>query len=171
MITLANDKVKEKINVPTSIADITPEVLTKLSENIVLPKYYVLVALCWDVHFADVFFNAKKNKEAKVIPLCAKANVDEEYNWLTVGKKLILSRSGIEMGVHVSIPNAASMNSISRWAEAVAKAENPNAKGININTLPNGKFILVEFKVVGVNNINGCIESDVLTEDPFAVNE
>lgn len=171
MITLANDKVKEKINVPTTIADITPEVLTKLAENITLPKHYVLVALCWNVNFADVFFNVKKNKEAKVIPFCAKANVDDEYSWISVGKKLILSRSGIEMGVHVSISNAASMNNISRWAEKVAKAENPNSKGISATTLPAGKFILIEFKVVAANLITGCIESDVLSDDPFIINE
>ena len=171
MITLANDNVKEKINVPTSIADITPEVLTKLAENITIPKHYVLVALCWEVSFADVFFNVKKNKEAKVVPLCAKANVDNEYSWVSVGKKLILSRSGIEMGVHVSIPNAASMNNISRWAEKVAKAEDPKAKGISATTLPAGKFILIEFKVVALNLITGCVESDILSDDPFVVNE
>lgn len=176
MITLKNEKVKKVINVPTTVNEITPDVLDKLTKNVVISKYHALVALCWKVGFGDIFFNSKnKDKGAQVIPLLAKANIPEneieEYKWLSIGQKLILTRSAIEMGVHVHIPNAASVNSISDWAESVEKAEHPDAKGISINTLPKGQFILVEFKVVNVSDISGAITSDTLEEDPFIVNE
>lgn len=171
MITLKNEKVSRVINVPTLIDDITPEILKKLSANITLPKYKVLIALCWKVNFSDLFFAKKNNKETQVVPLCAKTNIDkkdiEDFEWLKVGKKVIISRSGIEMGVHIHIPNAASMQSISNWAEEVSRAENPNTKTININALPKGQFILIEFKLVNLSDINGVIESDILSEDPF----
>ena len=175
MITLKNDKVAKVINVPTTVNEVTPEVLEKLSANIYVAKYYSLVALCWNVSFADIFFNQKsKEKAAQVIPLLAKMNVPDaekdDYKWLEVGKKLVLSRSAIEMGVHIHVPNAASMQSIQNWAEEVDKVERPTAKGLSINTLPQGKFILIEFKVIPVSQISGVINGDSLPEDPFLVN-
>ena len=176
MITLKHDKVKRVINVPTSVNEITPEVLEKLSANIYVAKYYSLVALCWNVGFGELFFNQKnKDKSAQVIPLLAKFNVPEEekkdYTWLETGKKLVLSRSAIEMGVHIHVPNAATTNSIQAWAEEVERAERPGSKGMSINTLPQGRFILIEFKVVPLSQISGVINGDTLPEDPFLVNE
>lgn len=176
MITLKHEKVKKVINVPTTVNEITPEVLEKLAANIYISKYYSLVALCWNVSFGDIFFNQKdKNKGAQVIPLLAKVNVPEaekeDYKWLEVGKKLILSRSALEMGVHIHVPNAASMQSIQAWAEKINEIERPGSKGISINTLPQGKFVLIEFKVVPLNQINGVINADILPEDPFLVDE
>lgn len=177
MITLQNEKVKKVINVPTTVNEITPDVLDKLTSNIIISEYHALVALCWKVTFADIFFNQKRNdnKGAQVIPLLAKAAIPEKesdkYNWLNKGQKLILTRSAIEMGVHVHVPNAANINSISNWANAVEEAEHPGNKGRNINTLPKGEFILIEFKVVNLSDISGVITSDVLDEDPFLVNE
>lgn len=177
MITLKHEKVERVINVPTTINEITPEVLESLAKNVILSKYNVLVALCWKVGFADVFFNKGKDasKNAQVIPLIAKINIPDDakkdYEWLTVGKKAILTRSAIEMGVHVHIPNSASMNSISTWLNDATVADNPLAKAINIQLLPKGQFILIEFKVITLSEINGIIESDVLEKDPFIVNE
>lgn len=168
MIELKHAGVSKVINVPTSVNDITADVLEKLSANIVIPEHYVLIALCWKVSFGTIFFNKTKQKEAQVICLAAKANEpDPKYDWIKVGKKLIISRSGIEMGVHVHIPHAASINSIAAWADEATRAENPNAKGMNLNILPSGDFVLVEFKVIPVNNITGCIEKDILDDDPF----
>lgn len=172
MITLKHEGYDKVLNVPDSLNDITPEVLIKLAANVTLPKYRALVALCWKLKFADVLFTKKDNNQsAMVIPLCAKVNlgddIKDEYKWLEVGKKVILTRSAIEMGVHVHIPNSVSMQSISAWAEGATKVEYPKANGINIKVLPNGQFMLIEFKVVPVSNIDGVIESDVLPEDPF----
>ena len=114
MITLKHEGYDKVLNVPDSLNDITPEVLTKLAANITLPKYRALVALCCKLNFADILFSKKdNNKSAMVIPLCAKVNlgddIKDEYKWLEVGKKVILTRSAIEMGVHVHIPNSVSM--------------------------------------------------------------
>ena len=172
MITLKHEGYDKVLNVPDSLNDITPEVLTKLAANVTLPKYKALVALCWKLNFADILFAKKdNNKSALVVPLCAKVNigddVEEDYKWLEIGKKVILTRSAIEMGVHVHIPNSVSMQSISKWAEEATAVVNPKSKGISINVLPNGQFMLIEFKVVSITDINGVIESDVLPEDPF----
>lgn len=177
MITLKHEKVKRVINVPTSVNEITPEVLENLSQNVILSKHHILVALCWKVGFGDIFFNKGKNsdKSAQVIPLAAKLSIPEDmqkdYEWLHVGQKIILTRSAIEMGVHVHIPNSASVNSISSWAEEASQAENPGSKGININVLPKGQFILIEFKVVNLSDITGSILDDTLEKDPFLINE
>lgn len=172
MITLQHEGYDKVLNVPDSLNDITPEVLTKLAANVTLPKYKALIALCWKLNFADILFAKKdNNKSALVIPLCAKVNigddVKEDYEWLEIGKKVILTRSAIEMGVHVHIPNSVSMQNISKWAEGATAVVNPKSKGISINVLPNGQFMLIEFKVVSITDINGVIESDVLPEDPF----
>lgn len=171
MITLKHEGYDKVLNVPDSVNDITPEVLTKLAANVTLPEYRVLVALCWKLSFADVLFSKKDNKSALVVPLCAKFNLGDDangkYRWLDIGKKLILTRSAIEMGVHVHIPNSVSMQSISAWAEGATKANSNKANGININVLPKGQFMLIEFKVIPLSDIDGVIESDVLPEDPF----
>lgn len=172
MITLKHEGYDKVLNVPDSLNDITPEVLTKLAANVTLPKYKALVALCWKINFADILFTKKdSNKSALVVPLCAKVNISddvkEDYKWLEIGKKVILTRSAIEMGVHVHIPNSVSMQSISKWAEEATAVVNPKSKGISINVLPNGQFMLIEFKVVSITDISGVIESDVLPEDPF----
>lgn len=172
MITLQHEGYDKVLNVPDSLNDITPEVLTKLTANVTLPKYRALIALCWKINFADILFTKKdNNKSAIVVPLCAKLNlgddVKDDYKFLEVGKKVILTRSAIEMGVHVHIPSSVSMQSISSWAEGATKVEYPKANGINIKVLPTGQFMLIEFKVVPISNIDGVIESDVLPEDPF----
>ena len=176
MITLKNEKLDRKINVPTTMNDITPEILKKLTVNVTLPENRVLVALCWKVNFGDVFFNNKKqNNSAIVVPVCAKLNlsndVKDSYKFLEVGKKVVLTRSALEMGVHVHIPNSASMQSIEKWATDATQAQFPGSKSISINVLPEGKFILIEFKIVSAADISGVIESDILPEDPFVVSE
>lgn len=172
MITLKHEGYDKVLNVPDSVNDITPEVLTKLAANVTLPEYRVLVALCWKLSFADILFSKKNNNaSALVVPLCAKINlgddVTDKYKWLEVGKKLILTRSTIEMGVHVHIPNSVSMQSISAWAEGATKADSNKASGININVLPKGQFMLIEFKVIPLSDVDGVVEADVLPEDPF----
>jgi hypothetical protein len=176
MITLTNEKLDRKINVPTTMNDITPEILKKLTVNVTLPENRVLVALCWKVNFGDVFFNNKnKNNSAVVVPICAKLNLSDDvkdsYKFLEVGKKVVLTRSALEMGVHVHIPNSASMQSIEKWATDATQAQFPGSKSISINVLPEGKFILIEFKIVSAADISGVIESDILPEDPFVVSE
>lgn len=176
MITLKNEKLDRKINVPTTMNDITPEILKKLTVNVTLPENRVLVALCWKVNFGDVFFNNKKqNNSAVVVPVCAKLNLSDDvkdsYKFLEVGKKVVLTRSALEMGVHVHIPNSASMQSIEKWASDATQAQFPGSKSISINVLPEGKFILIEFKIVNAADISGVIESDILPEDPFVVSE
>lgn len=176
MITLKNEKLDRKINVPTTMNDITPEILKKLTVNVTLPENRVLVALCWKVNFGDVFFNNKKqNNSAVVVPVCAKLNLSDDvkdsYKFLEVGKKVVLTRSALEMGVHVHIPNSASMQSIEKWASDATQAQFPGSKSISINVLPEGKFILIEFKIVSAADISGVIESDILPEDPFVVSE
>jgi len=172
MIILKNEKVDRVVNIPTKLDEITPEVLTNLTKFIVLPKHYALVALCWKINFRDVIFNSKKQKESRVIPLIAKVNADEEYKFLEIGKKAILSRSAIEMGVHVHIPHAATLESINNWFIDVAKVYDNKAVSARIQDVPIGEFYLVEFKVIGVSQIAGIITDDTHSNDNyFLVNE
>lgn len=176
MIELRNAKSKRVIKVPTSVNDITPEILTKLTENVVLSKYHALVAICWNVSFANVMFqNKQQHQSAQVIPLMVKANLPEDcvgYDWLNVGKKVILTRSAIEMGVHVHIPHSASINSLERYFREISKSEKITREDfIDPKLVPSGNFILIEFKVVNVSDISGVVENDTLSEDPFLVNE
>ena len=173
MITLKNEKVDRIINIPTKLNEITPEVLTDLTKFIVLPKHYALIALCWKLNFRDVMFASKKQKESRVIPLIAKVNEEEKgYEFLEVGKKAILSRSAIEVGVHVHIPHAATLESINDWFIDVAKAYDNKAVSARVQDIPTGEFYLVEFKVLGVSQISGVVTEDTNSKDNyFLINE
>ena len=100
MIEIKSKKKSYGIRIPSSIGEITPEVLNTLVKGVKLPKHYCIVALCFDTKLFDFMtsINAKKPSTVAVSPLLAAiSDEDSELINANIGDKLILNRTAIEL--------------------------------------------------------------------------
>lgn len=171
MIELSNDKIKVGIKLPTTVDEITPEMLEQLTSQVKLARNYVLIALCYEMRFADLVFDTKKQKPTKVYAKVAKASlIDNSYIDIKCGDIIAISQSAIEMGQHVYIKSVASENAIKAFLLDKAKLTRPNATSINpsdIQDIDSRVFLLIEFKIVPVGDIRAAFDYSVDYIDPF----
>ena len=165
MIEIKSKKKSYGIRIPSSIGEITPEVLNTLVKGVKLPKHYCIVALCFDTKLFDFMtsINAKKPSTVAVSPLLAAiSDEDAELINANIGDKLILNRTAIELGTQVNIKTMAAYNNI---AENVIKVDNNLNKGLMIAKSP--RIIVLEFKIIAVNDIRGAVDVNHIVTDPF----
>ena len=186
MLVIKSKKLSYGINFPTDLSEITPEVLTSLTENIKLPKHYCIVALCCNTKLFEFCASMRNGKDSNVAvtPLLAKisANDAEDMN-ISVGDKIIIDRSSLERGVHVSVPTLINTQNAYNYLDKdpdLSKAiMTNNASSVlvdpNINkSLAAGnspKIYIMNFKIVPVNSIYGSIEMGTNINDPFKYTE
>lgn len=182
MIEIKSKKKNYGIRIPSSIGEITPEVLNTLVKGVKLPKHYCIVALCFDTKLFDfmTFINAKKPSTVAVSPLLAAiSDEDSELINANIGDKLILNRTAIELGTQVNIKTMAAYNNIAEYInsdpelikaiydkdENVIKVDNNLNKGLMIAKSP--RIIVLEFKIIAVNDIRGAVDVNHIVTDPF----
>ena len=173
MIELSNDKIKGGIKLPTDVDEITAEILEQLTSQVILARNYVLIALCYEMRFADLVFDTKKQKPTKVYAKVAKIGcIDNSYINIKCGDVIAISQSAIEMGQHVYIKSVASENTIKAFLLNKAKLTKPNATSINpsdIEDIDSRVFLLIEFKIVPVGDIKAAFDYTVERIDPFEI--
>ena len=169
MITLKSEKLDYGINLPTDLAEVNEEVLAKITANINLPKYYCIVAICKRVNLSHLILAAGGNKKysamkVAVVPLLAKINSeDAELIKAEVGKKVVIAASELERGDHLYLSSGATDNVVNKYIN-----EDENIRKALM--LANTEVYIIEFKIVPVNSIHGCIvKSNNILEDPFVV--
>lgn len=170
MIELSNDKIKVGIKLPTTVDEITAEMLEQLTTQVKLGKNYVLIALCYEVTFADLVFDNKKQKPTRVYTKVAKANLDTDYIDVHVGDVVAISQSAIEMGQHIYIKSVASEASVKAFLLEKARLTRANATSIvpsDIKDIDAKSFLLIEFKVVPVHDIKAYFDYSTNCVDPF----
>lgn len=176
MITLKHEGVETIINLPTSVNEITGEVLTRMFSRLSLPKGYAVIALAFKVDFSEVLIVNKKAQPSIVYPLFVTANVDEtnKYNGLPphceAGRTIIIDKTAIERGVHIHIPTVANEFNIRKYFLDIEKLTNPTARNVtkeSIMNSPKDTFFLLEAKIVPCNAISGVIDETVPFDDPF----
>ena len=182
MIEIKSKKKNYGIRIPSSIGEITPEVLNTLVKGVKLPKHYCIVALCFDTKLFDFMtsINAKKPSTVAVSPLLAAiSDEDSELINANIGDKLILNRTAIELGTQVNIKTMAAYNNIAEYInsdpelikaiydkdENVIKVGNNLNKGLMIAKSP--RIIVLEFKIIAVNDIRGAVDVNHIVTDPF----
>jgi len=172
------------INFPTSIEEITPTYLNNLTENIGLPPHYCIIALCFPVRLLDLAteIKAKKAGNARVVLINAKiSDKDSERVNSRVGQQIICDRSAIERGSHLHIATMISNKAVTGYMGEDHKLLNAIMKG-NADGPSTGDEILdkvishkmkdvvvVEFKIIAVNEIQSSIDNDILPIDPFRI--
>lgn len=170
MIELSNDKIKIGIKLPTSVDEITAEMLEQLTTQVKLGKNYVLIALCYEVNFADLVFDTKKQKPTRVYTKVAKANLCSDYIDVRPGDVIAISQSAIEMGQHIYIKSVASEASVKAFLLEKARLTRSNATSLaasDIKDIESRSFLLLEFKVVPVTDIKASFDYSVDYIDPF----
>ena len=74
MIEIKSDKLSYGIKFPTSIKELTPELLTTITEGVRLPKHYCVIALAFNTKVFDfcTAINSNKDTNVSVTPIVAK---------------------------------------------------------------------------------------------------
>lgn len=177
MITIKSEKKSYGINFPTSKEEITSELLGTITEYVKLPKHYCIVALCFQTKIFDFVAMVKSSNNANVAvtPVLAKISAeDAELINASVGDKLIIDRSSLERGVHLNLPVAISSNAARNYFNSDSEfCRNLMTKNDKANTdkklidAKNSNIIVLEFKIVPVNDISAAIPMKHKVYDPF----
>lgn len=177
MITIKSEKKSYGINFPTSKEEITPELLGTITNYVKLPKHYCIVALCFQTKVFDFVAMAKSraNSNVAVTPVLAKISAeDAELINASIGDKLIIDRSSLERGVHLNLPVAISSNAARNYFESdpelcrniMTKNDKANIDKKLIDA-KSSNIIVLEFKIVPVNDISAAIPMEHKVCDPF----
>lgn len=190
MLELKSETQNYGINLPTSLNEITPEILGTLTEGVKLPDYYCIVALCFEVKLMDIAINVNSNKEqtVNVIPLLAKIHTDKDHpKYLEVGHKVIIERSSLERGTHLHLASMINSNNVKNYIknnetlrQRLIKGGDGSVVESNIVSITDSKkdvvkkindkspkVYILEFKIIPVNDIHATIAVDHAIIDPF----
>ena len=175
MITIKSEKKSYGINFPTSVSELTPDVLNIITEQVKLPKHYCIVALCFKTALFDfvVAMNSKKEHSVGIVPLLAKINEEDKIDTnANVSDRVILSRSALEMATHISLPVLISTDNARNYfasdnelTKSIINKTNP----IFSNMTKKDNIIVVEFKILPVSDIKATVPNDGKGFDPFCV--
>jgi len=182
-------KSKEKnygINFPTSINEFTPEILANLVDGVKLSDHYAIVALCSEIKLFDFATQIRGNKggTANMFPLLAKIQSPDIKNIKhQVGDRIVIDRSSLERGQHLTIPTKISVDNATKYLQ------NDETLMINIikgtvkdatvtdpiiqNMIDNKHktIFIVAFKIIAINDISASMNNDIKIIDPFKVNK
>lgn len=177
MIQIKSEKKSYGINFPTSVDELTADVLTSITEQVKLPKHYCIIALCFKTRLFDfvVAMNSKKEHSISVVPVLAKISEEDsaETN-AVVSDKVIVSRSALEMGSHLNLPIMISTDNARNYLasdEALTKSiinrSNPIFKDLN----KRDNIIVLEFKIIPVSDIKATVPLNANGIDPFVARD
>lgn len=184
MIEIKSAKMSYGINFPTSVKELTPEVLETITNGVKLPKHYCIIALAFDTKVFDfcAAINSSRNTNVAVTPILAKiAQEDSKEINASVGDKIIMDRSSLERGVHINLKTVISYNAARNYFNSdpdLTKAiMTKNDDKIIIDKTATRKLtaakspniIILEFKICPVNDIAAAIPMDYQSIDPFLI--
>lgn len=173
MLQIKSKQANFGINFPTSINEITPDVLTEITKGIKLPKHYCLVAMVFKPKLFE-FISAFKNKNANinVTPILAKISegCESEIN-ANIGDKLIVDRSSLERSVHINIPIMITSTNAANYINDDKELLKEITSGVyNVNG-QSPRIIVLEFKIVPINFVSAAISPNEIVNDPFILKE
>lgn len=171
MITLKNPNVSDVILLPTRISDIKQNDLELLTTNIKLPKYYCIIALCFKTKLFDLAFITGKSKNSllKVTPImCKISEEDSKERNINICDRVIIDRSSIERGVHINIPTAVSSNAVINYIDSDQEFKKKLTTDAEYAKLRSQQVIVMEFKIVPINDIYGAVDLKKSYHDPYS---
>lgn len=177
MIQIKSEKKSYGINFPTSVDELTSDVLTSITEQVKLPKHYCIIALCFKTRLFDfvVAMNSKKEHSISVVPVLAKiSEEDADETNAAVSDKVILSRSALEMGTHLSLPVMISTDNARNYLasdDALTKSIITRSNPIFKDMTKRDNIIVLEFKIVPVSDIKATVSREANGIDPFVIRD
>lgn len=192
MYLLQGDKANYGINIPTSMSEITNEVLTELTKNIVLSPHHTLICLVYKTtlfNLASSVRNGLNQDTVSVTPLVAKVADAADSTHLPVKgseatMRPIIAPSVLERGYEVFVPTAASINSVMGYIQhdedlriqLFQKKYKGNAQTLGVPLTDkiviednNTDIYLLGFKIVGNNDIVATVPLKQEIDDVFYV--
>lgn len=155
---------KLKLHLPTSVYEITPEVLLDATKHIVVAPDYSLVAVVYSTSLA-IAVNEKKAANARigVIPLFVKCGDNDSsfINNINAGDKLIIAPSNVALGIHVN--NGFNELSLSRICNLCSQ----DIEFMKCVFTYNDTYYFVNYKLIPNCNINGVIKNNVIHANRF----
>lgn len=192
MINLQSEKKGYSINLPTKLEEITPELLNVLLQDIKVPDYYCIIAICMNVKLLDIAVNVNNNKEqtVSVVPLLAKVGKEDALKVnAVVGDKVVVDRSTLERGSHLSIKTVISDTEVKLFIaddEGLRKrllsggdgsipetvkdkyADIKHEKNV-VKLAKSPRIFMVSFKIIPATDIRAAIPVKAIQQDPFKV--
>lgn len=184
MIQVVSKTQSYGIKFPTSISEITPEIWNTITSKVKIPKYHAVVALCFKTKLFDFVISASNNKNTSVsiTPIIAKIADDDakEIN-VNVGEQIIIDRSTLERGNHISINTMiSSFRAYNYLSEDIYlrtcivnrkddKIFYDSDENKYISSIECPEVVIVEFKIIPINDIHGAISNNVQLIDPFKI--
>lgn len=177
MIEVKSKMMEYGINFPSSVKELTPDILNTLTEGVKLPKHYCIIALAFDTKIFDfcVAMNSKRETNVAVTPILAKiAKEDSDEINANVGDKVIIERSSLERGAHINIKTVISSNAARNYfsnasdilKSITGKLSKDDKDSVNVTE----RIIVLEFKICPVCDIAAALPMNYRNIDPFIVN-
>lgn len=167
MILIKSDEKNYGIKFPTSVNEVTNDVLKNYLSNVHLPKHYCIIAMYYKTKIFDfvAILKSSKANTVNVVPVLAKiSDEDKELINAEVGRRVVIDRSSLERSVHLNVKCAISAqfarNYFVESPEYVKEIMTNKAK----NNLAKQDIILLEFKIVPVNDISATIDNTVVND-------
>ena len=171
MINLRNTKRNYEVSYPTKFSELDFEKILNVVKNINVSEHYAIIALCQSfTPFSLATLGAKQNKDMAV-PVSAnfvRANDPNNKLHAKEGDKIIISRSDLEMSVHLPVRFGLSTATIADILQDDPKTvtmlrQNPiDEKGNLVK-----EIIIVEFKLVPISAIKATFDKSVTITDGY----
>jgi len=160
------------IKFPTNVDEISVDDFNIMTNNVKLPPYYCIVALCLYTKLFDFVasVNSTKDTDVSVVPILAKISSNDAAKInATVGDRIIIDRTTIERGVHINIPTIINSKNAQRFfakdselsKAIISKRPDTIGKYLNSNNElyanQSPSIIVLEFKIIPCNDISAAI--------------
>ena len=153
-----------KMNLPTSLNEITENYLNGVTSHIRIAPYHCIVALIYRCKLPEIISTARKKKDlaTAVVPLYVSSNVTlniekETFNMfgaMKSGDKLIIAGTDLERGYQLTCPkNFITIDNIVR----IYNSDNNFAKGVMTDQ---NYYYFIDFKLVPINDVKGFYSRD-----------
>lgn len=172
MINVVSKKQKLALTLPTNLSEITPEYLSNVTRGIQVADHHCVIALVQKTNLFDIcaLYNSKKNdKTVSVTTIMAKC-FENKY---PTGNVVVTDRSSIERGIHVNVPTGASSTTVINFLDAdeelrknIITGKEVTKDGVSYSRMP---IYVIEFKILPITDIHGCVDRSVKIDDAFAV--
>lgn len=161
MLTLKNSKRGYELHVPSKFSELDFEAISNVIANVNVSEHYAVIALCQSFGaFQLSTLGAKSNKDTNVPVSCnfVKANDPNNKIKAVPGDKVIMSRSDIEMAVHLPMNFGLSTANIAATVEDCPDVRTMLRNGpIDENGKLINELIAVEFKLVPLSAIRAVV--------------
>ena len=160
-----------KMNLPTSLNEITEKYLNGVTSHIRIAPYHCIVALVYRCKLPEIISTARKKKDlaTAIVPLFVRANPGSDsqplFDMIKTGDKLVIAGTDIERGYHLTCPkNFITIDNVVR----IYNSDGNFAKGVMMDQ---NYYYFVDFKLVPINDIKGFYsrEKDDSFVNPFII--